>query len=124
LRSAKSSITGGLRVAQPALSRQIQDLEEELGFKLFERLPRGLFDQILRGNITPGMRVFDAGCGFGRNLVYLLREGCEVFAVDTNEHAVEHVHRLAASLGNSSPAENFCVRPSSGCRFPMRMPTW
>jgi DNA-binding transcriptional LysR family regulator len=30
------------RVAQPALSRQIQDLEEELGFKLFERLPRGV----------------------------------------------------------------------------------
>lgn len=33
---------GRLRVAQPALSRQIQDLEEELGFKLFERLPRGV----------------------------------------------------------------------------------
>jgi DNA-binding transcriptional LysR family regulator len=31
-----------LCVAQPALSRQIQDLEEELGFKLFERLPRGV----------------------------------------------------------------------------------
>jgi len=29
-------------VAQPALSRQIQDLEEEIGFKLFERLPRGV----------------------------------------------------------------------------------
>jgi DNA-binding transcriptional LysR family regulator len=33
---------GRLRVAQPALSRQIQDLEEEVGFKLFERLPRGV----------------------------------------------------------------------------------
>jgi len=31
-----------LRVAQPALSRQIQDLEEEIGFKLFYRLPRGV----------------------------------------------------------------------------------
>jgi DNA-binding transcriptional LysR family regulator len=31
-----------LRVAQPALSRQIQDLEKEVGFKLFDRLPRGV----------------------------------------------------------------------------------
>jgi hypothetical protein len=34
--------THSLRVAQPALSRQIQDLEEEIGFKLFEHLPRGV----------------------------------------------------------------------------------
>jgi DNA-binding transcriptional LysR family regulator len=31
-----------LNVAQPALSRQIQDLEEEIGFPLFDRLPRGV----------------------------------------------------------------------------------
>ena len=31
-----------LRVAQPALSRQIKNLEEEIGFELFERLPRGV----------------------------------------------------------------------------------
>src|SRR5690348_13933774 len=31
-----------LRVAQPALSRQIQDLEKDIGFALFERLPRGV----------------------------------------------------------------------------------
>jgi DNA-binding transcriptional LysR family regulator len=31
-----------LRLAQPALSRQIQDLEREIGFRLFDRLPRGV----------------------------------------------------------------------------------
>ena len=31
-----------LRVAQPALSRQIQDLEREIGFQLFDRLSRGV----------------------------------------------------------------------------------
>jgi len=31
-----------LRVAQPALSKQIRDLETELGVMLFERLPRGV----------------------------------------------------------------------------------
>jgi DNA-binding transcriptional LysR family regulator len=31
-----------LRVAQPSLSRQIQDLESEMGFRLFDRLPRGV----------------------------------------------------------------------------------
>jgi DNA-binding transcriptional LysR family regulator len=31
-----------LHVAQPSLSRQIQDLESEMGFLLFDRLPRGV----------------------------------------------------------------------------------
>lgn len=68
-----------------------------------------VFDQILRGNIAQGMRVLDAGCGYGRNLVHLLRQGCEVFALDASHDEVEHVRQLSASLGTGLPAENFQV---------------
>lgn len=66
-----------------------------------------LFDQILRGNIEPGMCVLDAGCGYGRNLVYLLRAGCRVFALDADPQAVDHVRQLSAALQTGLPAENF-----------------
>jgi SAM-dependent methyltransferase len=68
-----------------------------------------VFDQILRGNIEPGMTVLDAGCGYGRNLVWLLRAGCEVFALDANAEAVAHVRALAAELALQLPAANFRV---------------
>jgi len=68
-----------------------------------------VFDQILRGNIEPGMCVLDAGCGYGRNLVHLLRVGCQVFALDVNAEAVEHVRQLSESLQTGLPAENFQV---------------
>lgn len=60
-----------------------------------------LFDQLLRGRIAPGMRVLDAGCGGGRNLVYLLREGFDVHAVDEDPHAVMAVREMAAVLAPS-----------------------
>ena len=77
-----------------------------------------VFDQILRGNLAPGMRVLDAGCGYGRNLVYLLREGCEVFALDLDGEGVEHVRQLATSLGAGLPAENFQVGAIERMPFP------
>jgi tellurite methyltransferase len=77
-----------------------------------------VFDQILRGNILPGMRVLDAGCGYGRNLVYLLRTGCEVFAIDQDEEAIEHVRQLSASLETGLPEENFQVGSIERMSFP------
>ena len=68
-----------------------------------------VFDQILRGNIAAGMRVVDAGCGYGRNLVHLLREGVEIFAVDASAEAVGHVRALAAELAPELPVGNFQV---------------
>lgn len=68
-----------------------------------------LFDQILRGNISPEMRVLDAGCGGGRNIQYLLREGYETFGVDVSAEAVAAVRKLASELAPGLPAENFQV---------------
>ena len=68
-----------------------------------------LFDQILRGNISPGMRVLDAGCGGGRNIQYLLREGYEVFGVDLSPEAITVVRKMAGELAPALPAENFQV---------------
>ena len=68
-----------------------------------------LFDQLLRGNITPGMRVVDAGCGGGRNIQYLLRERCEVFGVDVSADAVAEVRKMASELAPGLPADNFQV---------------
>ncbi len=77
-----------------------------------------LFDQLLRGRIAPGMRVLDAGCGFGRNLVYLLKEGYEVFGVDSDPRAVEGTRRLARSLAPAIPAENFRAETIEEMSFP------
>jgi tellurite methyltransferase len=66
-----------------------------------------LFDQLLRGRIAPGMRIFDAGCGYGRNIVYLLKEGYEVFGVDQDPRAI-------ASL----LAGNFRLEPIENMSFP------
>jgi len=57
-----------------------------------------LFDQLLRGRITEGMRVLDAGCGAGRNLVYLMREGFDVWGVDERPESIVHVRRLASRI--------------------------
>lgn len=68
-----------------------------------------LFDQLLKGRILPGMRILDAGCGSGRNLIYLLREGYDVYAADADALAVDKVRSMARQLAPSLPASNFRV---------------
>jgi tellurite methyltransferase len=77
-----------------------------------------LFDQLLKGRITAGMSVLDAGCGGGRNLVYFLQHNFEVFAVDTNLQAVQQVAQLASSLAPQLPATNFLTAEIAEMPFP------
>ena len=83
------------------------DLHEQFG-----NIDIYLFDQLLRGRIGPGMRVLDAGCGGGRNLVYLLRRAdIDVFATDGDAAAVASVRALAKELRPALPADRLRVEP-------------
>lgn len=77
-----------------------------------------LFDQLLRGRIAPGSRVLDAGCGHGRNLVYLLRAGFEVFGVDLDAAAIAAVQRMARVLAPQLDVRNFRLEPVEAMSFP------
>ena len=77
-----------------------------------------LFDQLLRGRLRAPMRVLDAGCGAGRNLVHLLRAGYEVFATDDDTDAIEAVRQMAATLAPSLPASNFRGERIEAMTFP------
>jgi SAM-dependent methyltransferase len=77
-----------------------------------------LFDQLLKGRIAPGMRVLDAGCGWGRNLIYLLRNGYNVAAVDHDSRAIDAVRRLAADRAPTLPPSNFRAEPVEAMSFP------
>jgi SAM-dependent methyltransferase len=70
-----------------------------------------LFDQLLRGRIAQGMRVLDAGCGAGRNLVFLMRAGVDVWGVDENPEMIARVRRIAASIAPRLESDRFRVEP-------------
>lgn len=76
-----------------------------------------LFDQLLRGRVTPEMTVLDAGCGTGRNLVYLLRTGYDVLGVDEDPTAIDAVRCLTAELAPRLPPQNFRVEKVEAMSF-------
>lgn len=85
---------------------------------LFGEIDIYLFDQLLRGRVAANIRILDAGCGFGRNLVYFLRSGYRVFGVDRDLASIEHVRRLAATLAPNLPIDNFRSEPVESMSFP------
>lgn len=76
-----------------------------------------LFDQLLKGRFNPQMRLLDAGCGGGRNLVYFLRDGYDACGVDQSEEAIRHVRSLASALAPHLPPDNFRVEPVERMSF-------
>jgi tellurite methyltransferase len=68
-----------------------------------------LFDQLLRGRFDRRRRVLDAGCGEGRNLIYLMKQGFTCFGIDQNPSAIAQVRGRAEALMPPASAQNFVV---------------
>lgn len=88
------------------------DLQREFG-----AIDIYVFDQLLRGRIAPGMRVLDAGCGGGRNLVFLFSQGYDVCGNDVSPAAIAEVRALAQRLAPSAPGD-FRVEAIEHTSFP------
>ena len=77
-----------------------------------------LFDQLLRGRIGPGVRVIDAGCGGGRNLLYLLRAGYDVYGCDADPAAIVAIRGLASAVAPHVPADRFRTETVEAMSYP------
>jgi len=68
-----------------------------------------LFDQILKERFPVNSKILDAGCGYGRNIFYFLQQRYDVYGIDQNRDAVEHLRKTAQELASDLPPENFAV---------------
>ncbi|PZX57892.1 class I SAM-dependent methyltransferase [Algoriphagus chordae] len=77
--------------------------------KLLGNIDIYLLDQILKGRFSTDMKILDAGCGEGRNAVYFINGGYQVFGIDQNETAIQYCRYMAKSLDMSYDAHRFQV---------------
>ena len=68
-----------------------------------------LLDLILKGAFHPGMKILDAGCGEGRNLMYFLNSGYNVYGVDKDPKAINAVRFVSGSLRPDISRDQFQV---------------
>ncbi len=68
-----------------------------------------LLDQILKGRFTKDMKILDAGCGEGRNTVYFVNQGYQIFGIDPDELAIQYCRFQSKSLKKEYDAHRFQI---------------
>lgn len=68
-----------------------------------------LFDQIQKGTFNEGMKILDIGCGNGRNLIYFMRNGYDVYGVDSSSASIKNCKFLTKQLNPAIPEDNFRI---------------
>jgi len=68
-----------------------------------------LFDQLLKGRFDDCKDIIDVGCGSGRNIVYFLKNGYNIYGIDRDANAIDTVKQLSKQLAPDNPIENFRV---------------
>lgn len=68
-----------------------------------------LLDQILKGRFTKEMKILDAGCGEGRNAVYFIQKGFQIFGIDPNDVAIQYCRFLSKSLNPDFDSHRFQI---------------
>lgn len=76
-----------------------------------------LFDQLLKGRFDNCGKILDAGCGGGRNLVYFLQNGFDVYGIDSNVSAIEAIRELAGQLSPKLSSNNFKIAAAEDLPF-------
>lgn len=85
--------------------------------QLYGNIDIYLFDQLLKGTYSNCHKILDAGCGGGRNLVYFLQNGFDVYGIDPNTNAITAIQQLAQSLAPNIPQGNFKVAAAEDIPF-------
>jgi tellurite methyltransferase len=85
--------------------------------QLYGNIDIYLFDQLLKGRFHGCKKVLDAGCGGGRNMVYFLQNGHDVYGIDPNPNAITEIQFLARALAPDTPVTNFVNCPAEDLPF-------
>lgn len=85
--------------------------------QLYGNIDIYLFDQLLKGTYDNCKKVLDAGCGGGRNLIYFLRNGYEVYGIDPNPNAISVVKQLSQTLSHTNSRDNFAIASAENLPF-------